>query len=126
MRRSVEMRAEGDTFFGDFAEFAEAEDLEAAGIRENGARPGHETVKAAELADSFDAGAQVKVIGVAEENLDTQFFEDILRHSLYRGLCADRHEHRGLNGPMGGVQATTAGCAAGLGYFEGERHEGRF
>ena len=44
---AVEMRAEGDALVGDFAQFAEAENLKAAGIGEDGAGPGHEFVQAA-------------------------------------------------------------------------------
>ena len=55
---AVQMRAEQHAFFGDLAQAAQAEDLEAAGIGEDGPRPVHELVQPAELADRLVAGAQ--------------------------------------------------------------------
>ncbi len=62
----------GHAFFGDLAQAGEAEDLEAAGIGEDGVGPGHEAVQSAELADEFVAGAQVEMIGVGEEDVDAE------------------------------------------------------
>jgi len=53
---AVEMRAKEDAFFGHFAKGIEAEDLKAAGVCEDGARPGHEFVEAAQTFDAFVAG----------------------------------------------------------------------
>ena len=53
---AVQMRLKGDARFGDLAQAGEAEDLESAGIRQDGARPRHEAVQAAKLADGSMAG----------------------------------------------------------------------
>ncbi len=42
-----EMRLESDAFFGDAAQVGQAENLEAAGIGEDRAGPGHEAMQAA-------------------------------------------------------------------------------
>src|SRR5579862_932005 len=47
-----------------------------------------------ELPNLFDARTKIEVIGVAEKNLDTEFLEHILRHTLDRGNCANRHKDR--------------------------------
>ncbi len=72
---AVEVRAEADTFIGDFAQSAEAEDLKAAGVGEHGARPADELVQAAHAADGFVSGTQVEMIGVAENDLRAEGFE---------------------------------------------------
>ncbi len=87
------MRAECDAFFGDFAQLVQAENLEAAGIRQDRSRPRHETMQSAEIAHGFDSGAEVKMISVAEKNLNPEFFENILRHTFDCGRRADGHEH---------------------------------
>ncbi len=55
---SVQMGAEENAFFRDFAEGLETEDLKAAGIGQNGSRPGHEFVEAAPLANALVPGPQ--------------------------------------------------------------------
>ncbi len=49
------MRAECDTFLGNFAKLIQTENLEAPGIGQDGPRPCHETMQAAQLADGFDS-----------------------------------------------------------------------
>src|SRR5260370_354611 len=51
MLRAVEMGTKAHAFIGHFSQFGEAEDLIAAGVREDGARPGHELMQATKLAD---------------------------------------------------------------------------
>ena len=91
------MRAEGDAFVRDFAQFTEAENLEAAGIGEDGARPGHEFVQAAQLADEFMAGTQKEMVGVREQDLHAEVLEVVLRLAFYGGGGADGHERRSVN-----------------------------
>src|SRR5208283_5129580 len=66
---AIQMRAEANAFVGDLAELAEREDLKAAGIGEQGARPTDETVQSAHAADGLVAGAEIKMVGVAENDL---------------------------------------------------------
>jgi hypothetical protein len=60
VRVAIQMRAEQDAFFGDFAQIAEAEHLEAARIGEDGARPGHEFVQPPSLRISSWPGRRNK------------------------------------------------------------------
>ncbi len=78
VRTAVEVRAEADAVVGDFAQRVEGEDLEAAGVSEHGARPTDEAMQAAHAADGFVAGAQIEVIGVAEDDLGAEGFERVL------------------------------------------------
>ncbi len=57
---AVEVGAEKNALFGDFTQGVEAEDLEAAGIGQDGAGPSHEFVEAAEIADGFGSGGEEK------------------------------------------------------------------
>ena len=68
-RRAVEVRAEFDAVRFDFADFGEAEDLEAAAVGENRLFPIHEPVQPAGGADDVEPGPDVEVIGVAEDDL---------------------------------------------------------
>src|SRR5271170_6768927 len=72
-------------------------------------------MQSAEFADGFDSGTQVQVIGIGEEDLDSEFLKNILRNAFDRGCRAHRHEYRGFDLPVRGDQAAGARDAgAGL------------
>jgi hypothetical protein len=114
---AIEMGLEQDAVICDLAEAAQAEDLKAARIGEDGVGPGHEAVQAAEAADEVRAGADEEMICVGEQNLDTEISREIpLRQPLYRGLRPDRHEDRRFDSGVGRVEQTGAGaCVRTLG-----------
>src|SRR5271168_1436564 len=56
VRRTVEMRTKRHAFLGHFAKLAQAENLEAAGISKDRARPCHETMQSSHLPDGFRSG----------------------------------------------------------------------
>jgi hypothetical protein len=101
VRTAVEVGAEADALVGDFAERAEREDLEAAGVGEHGARPTDEAMQAAHAADGFVAGAQVEMVGVAEDDFCAEGLERVLGDGFDGSLRADGHEDGGLDGLMG-------------------------
>ena len=114
VRVAVQVRAEQHAFFCDLAQVAQAENLEAARIGEDRARPGHEAVQAAELADQLMAGPQKQVIGVGEDDFGVQLVGQIALHdALDGGLRADWHEHGGFDDAVRGVDE--AGARAGVG-----------
>ena len=123
VRVAVEMRLEGDAFVGDLAQPGEAEDLIAAGIGQDRARPGHEAVQSAELPDQFVAGAQEEMVGVGEDDAGLEFVPEIaLVQSFDGGLRADRHEDGRRDVAVRGVQDAGAGaCDRAFGEeFEGD------
>jgi len=67
----------------------------------------------AKLADSFDAGAKVEVVGVAENNFRANFFKQVLRDTFHRSQRAYRHEDRGFNRPVRGGELAAPGWAGG-------------
>lgn len=118
-RGAVEVILKTNTFLGDFAQFRKGEDLEPATIREDRAIPMHEAVKSAETGDEFLAGANVQVVGVAKNDLRSDFAEFFGGHGLYGGLSADRHEYGCLNRTASGLKCSRTGCQ--IRRFQAER-----
>ena len=90
--RSVDMRTERHAFLRDLAQVAEAEDLEPAAVRQDGAVPVHELVQAAGLADEVHARAQEEMIRIRENDARAEIAQLIRRDALDGRLRADRHE----------------------------------
>lgn len=123
MFRAIQMRTEAHAFVRDFAERGKTEDLEAARIGEKGARPGHELVEPAQLANEFVAGAQIQMIGVGQEDFGAELLESVLREGLDGRRRSHGHEERRLHGTVRRMQhtATRAG-RIGLRYLKGKIH----
>ena len=67
MRVAIQVRMEQHAFVGHLAKRVQAEDLKAAGVRQDRPRPIHELVQAAQPLDPFMAGPQKKMIGIRRE-----------------------------------------------------------
>ena len=121
---AVDVGLEGDAVFGNARQIAQAEDLEAAAVGEDGQAPAHECVQAAEAADELVAGPQVEVIGVAEDDRGAAVEQVAAAQSLDGCLRAHRHEHGRVDDAVRGFQAPEAGLAAGVAGedVEGQRH----
>ena len=120
--RAVQVGLETDALFLNLVEFAQAEDLVAAAIGEDGTSPVHEAVQAAGPIDQLVAGTQVEVVGIAQNDAGVELFQILLGQGLDRGPGADRHEDRSLHRAVRGVeQAGASPGAAVLGDdFKGE------
>jgi hypothetical protein len=114
VRTPVEVRAEADAVVSDFAQRVEREDLKSAGVGEQGARPAHEAVQAAHAADGLVAGAQVEVIGVAENDFGAEGFQNILRDGFDRSLRADGQEDWRFDCLVRQTEAPTAPAGGGF------------
>ncbi len=119
---AIEVGAEVDAIGGDFAEFGEGEDLEAAGVGEHGAAPGHEAVDAAHAGDEVVTGAEVEMVGVGEDDLRAEAggaegFEDALLDGLDGCGGADWHEDWCFDDAVREVEAGSA-SAVGGGVFD--------
>src|SRR5712692_6765840 len=104
MFRAVQMRSEEHALVRDFPQPGQAEDLISTGIGEDRARPGHELVQAAQIADERVPRPEIEMIGVGEKNLRAEIFEGLLRKSLDRPGRADGQEHRRVNRAVRGAQ----------------------
>ena len=67
--RAVQVRLEAHAIGGDLVAVTEAEDLEAAAVGEDRLGPAHKGVESSQPVDELVTGAQVEVVGVAEDDL---------------------------------------------------------
>ena len=111
--RSVDMGAEGHAFVRDLTSVRQAEDLVATAIGEDGAVPAIEAVQASRLVERVETGAQVEVIGIAEDDLRTDIVTQ-LGHmdGLDRAHGPDGHEDRREDLSVVGLYAS--GTCGGL------------
>src|SRR6266545_2235657 len=91
------MRTEFDSVLLDLADFRQAEDLESAAIGENRRGPVDEPVQPARGADDVETGADVEVIGVAEDDLRAHLAQLARVNRLDAALRADGHVQRGVH-----------------------------
>ena len=118
----VDVRPEGDAAVGHLADLGQAEHLESAGVGEDGPVPAHELVEPAEFGDQLVAGPQGQVVSVAEKDVSPDGPDLFGSEALDRSLRADRHEDRGLDGPVGRVESAAAGGTIGRVQGEAEGH----
>src|ERR1700688_74574 len=113
MRRPIQVRSKCHPFFRDLAQFSEAENLKSARVRKNGAIPCHEPMQSAHLANRLHSRPQIKMIGIAQQDLDAKVFQHILRYALDRTQSPHRHKYRGLDFSMRSYKPAGSGSAAG-------------
>ena len=109
-------RAERHALFVHFEDrVAQREDLIAARVGEDRAVPAHELMKAAELSDHVLPGAEMEVVGVAEQDLGAERAQlDRIDH-LHGRLRADGHERRRAELPVRGLEHSGTRLAVGGG-----------
>ena len=107
---SVQMGRKGHALFGDLAQLGQAEHLKSAAIGQDGAVPAGELVQAAHVGHQLVAGAQMKVVGVAEHDLRTDILQVLCRQAALDGTCrCDVLERRGLHGAVHGLELAPPG-----------------
>ena len=97
---AIEMGAKAHALIGYFSQFGKAEDLVAAGIREDGARPGHESMEPAKPAHQFVPGTKIEMISICKNDSCAELFERFLGEPLDGRLGAHGHERRRLDRAM--------------------------
>jgi hypothetical protein len=115
---AVEVAAEDRALLADLALLGERVDLEAAGVGEEVALPGHEAVQAAHLPDEVGARPQHEMIGVAEDDLRPDLAQVVRRDGLDRGDGAHRHELRRVHLAVRQRELAPPGRAVGVGDLE--------
>ena len=88
---------------GDLPQLRETVDLKAAGIGEHGARPADEAMQPVHAPDGLMSRAKIEVISVAENDLCTERFDDVLRHGFHAASRSHGHEHWRFHGLVGQV-----------------------
>ena len=124
MGGAIQVGAELHAFFAYLAQFVEAEDLKAARVGQHGPRPGDESMESPKPAYQLVARSQVEVVGVGENDLRVQLFEQMLRNCLDGPGCADGHEGRGLDQPMRQRHRRSPRLTTDGFYLKSERHVG--
>ena len=120
MAGAVDMRGEPASFLGKLADGREGEDLEAAAVRQDGPVPVLELVQAAGLPEGVQAGTEVEVVGVAEDDLGLDvLFQVPMIHALDGADGA--HRHGGADLPVVGGDHARAGGGPGIPGCELER-----
>src|SRR5256885_9792394 len=94
---AIEMGAKAHALIGYFSQFGKAEDLVAAGIREDGARPGHESMEPAKPAHQFVPGTKIEMIGICKNDSRAELFERFLGEPLDSRLGAQDRKSTRLN-----------------------------
>ena len=90
---------------------AERQHLEAAGIGEGRAVPVHEFGESAGFVEHLLAGSFVQVERVGQQALRAKILHGFGQHGLHRGLRGHRHERRGVDVAVGGVDDAGAAVA---------------
>ena len=108
---SVDMRGELHTLFGHLAYIGEGEYLKTSRVGEDRTCPSLETMQTTSLVKNLRTRTEIKVIGVAENDLRLDIlFEESALYTLDGTNRTNRHKNRGLDIPMVSMYHTRA-CA---------------
>ncbi len=86
----------------------QAENLEPATIGEDWSSPANEWMQPARSADNIQAGANIEVIGVAEDDLSAHLAQFAGIQSFDAALRSDGHEDRGIHDSVRRCEAAQA------------------
>jgi hypothetical protein len=111
---------EGEALLADAGDLGQGKNLKPARVGQDGSVPAHEAVQPAEDRNHFAARSQVKVVGVAQDDLRPAARQVFRRQGLDRGPGAHRHEDRGLNVAVARADAPGPGPGFGGLFFKGE------
>ena len=124
VRPAVHVAAEARPLLVDRPVVREREDLEAAGVGEDGAVPAHEAVDPAHAPERLRARPEHEVVGVREDDLGAEGADVVGREAGDARARPDGHERRRLDGAVGGREGAAAGARPGVAgrLVEGEGH----
>lgn len=108
---SIDVRGKGDAVLGELAQSGQAEDLKPSGVGRDRMIPAHEGMQAPTAGDHVIAGAQIQMIGIAQDDFCSKVFEILGAERFDGALGANRHENGSGHDPMGGADFTSAGLA---------------
>jgi hypothetical protein len=117
------MGLENHAVVTDFSKFAEAENLIAAAIRQDGSVPPHEAVQSPKPCHRFLAGPKHEVVGIAQEDLHRKRSQLFRRQAFHGRLRAHRHEDWRLHSSMRQMQAPSAGAGFRIAINDFERQD---
>ena len=108
---AINMARETHALFRHLADVGQREDLVTARIGQNGACPTLKLMQTARLIENISARTQEKMVSVAQNNLRMNIIHKVATmHALDRAYRADRHENRGQDVTVVGMNnACTSG-----------------
>ena len=118
MFRTVDMRTESATFFGNFAAVGQREHLKTTAIGENGTVPAAEGVDTAGVSEQVGTRTQVEVVCIGKDYSRTGIEQVAVKDTFDTGSGADRHEHGRFDDAMFGYETSGACFASGNGMFK--------
>jgi hypothetical protein len=98
----------------DFSDGSQAENLKAAAIGKDRSGPINETVQTARRADDFQAGPNIQVIGIAQDDLGAHLAKFARVNGFDAALRPDRHKDWRVNNAVGSCQAAQARFRGGI------------
>ena len=121
--RTVDVGSKLAALLRELADAREGEDLEAAGVGEDRAVPTVEAMEATSGPEHLAAGAEVEVVGVAQDDLGLHLLLEFAEvDSLHAAHRAHGHEDGGEDLAMGRLNAAGPRVAVGVGVLQFERH----
>ena len=97
MLRTVNMTTELAALLGELADAGERENLKASGVRQYRTVPGIKLVQSACLAQDIQSGAQIEVVGIAQNDLRLHLLAEFGEmYTLHTANRTDGHEDRCL------------------------------
>ena len=94
--------------------------METPAIREDGGRPAHEGMQSTKATYEVVARAEREMIGVAQDDTSPTGHQIAGAQRLDSGLGTNRHKHRRVERPVGGVQPSQACLTVRIGVEEFE------
>jgi hypothetical protein len=119
---AVDRAGELDTFLADLAHLAQAPDLKAPRVGQDGLVPPLKAVQAAEALHDVQPRAHPQVEGVAQDDLRAHVFQTARHHALDGAVGAHGHEDGRLHHAVVQRERAAAGVAVGVG---GDQVEGQ-
>ena len=99
----------------DLPDFGETEDLKTSAVGQDRQGPIDKLMQAARRFDDLQSGADIQMVGVAEDNLSPHFQQFTRIERLDAALRPNGHKHGSIDDAMGGREAAKAGPGTCIG-----------
>ena len=120
---AIDVRAESNAIFAEFAQAGQTHYLKAAGIGQYGLVPIHKLVQTAHFFNQISPRTQHQMVRIAKQNLCAGSGNGFRHHRLNGGTGANRHKCRRIDDTMLGVQFAETGLSRTFQYFKFKSHK---
>ncbi len=105
------MGRKGNAFIRYGTQARQTKDLKTAAVRKDGFVPVHKGMQTAPPGNHIIAGPQVKMIGVAQNNLGVHGIQIMRVKAFYRPKGSNGHEDGSLDAAVGRDERACSGCS---------------